>query len=556
MSPLRRRFPVAAVVALALTSAFLPGVLRAEPDAAAGEERAEQAVLQAAASAPRLRALLVRMPKGADLHMHLSGAVYAETFLAEAKKDLLCADPKSRALVSSVGTTRSLPPQAVCPQGAVPVEQAFADQALYDALIDSFSMRTFVPVSGTSGHDQFFATFDRYDPTHSAGARHGGEWVDEVATRAAAQNEQYLEIMHTPDLSGVFAMAHDLTWPEQPGRTDERGEDISGTTDTELAQLRQRVMASAAFRQTVTADQAEFARLLRERREREHCDAATPAPGCAVEVHFLFQVLRALPTPSVFVQTLLAFEVAEQERAKGPDATVVGLNFVQPEDWRMSMAEYTRGMRIIAYLHGIYPQVHISLHAGELAAGMVPPEGLRFHIRQAVELAHAERIGHGVDLPFEDDADGLLHEMAERHIMTEINLTSNDVILNVKGPDHPLSMYRAAGVPVALSTDDEGVSRIDLTHEFVRAVLEQHADYRGLKRMVRTSLEHSFLPGASLWRATDDFSEPVAACAGVAAGTSTPRTACAEFLRGSRRATQQWELERRLLAFEHSMPPR
>ena len=35
-----------------------------------------------------------------------------------------------------------------------------ADQALYDKLIDSFSMRSFVPTSEWSGHDQFFATFD------------------------------------------------------------------------------------------------------------------------------------------------------------------------------------------------------------------------------------------------------------------------------------------------------------------------------------------------------------------------------------------------------------
>ena len=35
-----------------------------------------------------------------------------------------------------------------------------------------------------------------------------------------------------------------------------------------------------------------------------------------------------------------------------------------------------------------------------------------------------------------------------------------------------LRRYRAAQVPVALSTDDEGVSRIDLTHEYVRAALD------------------------------------------------------------------------------------
>ena len=82
--------------------------------------------------------------------------------------------------------------------------------------------------------------------------------------------------------------------------------------------------------------------------------------------------------------------------------------------------------------------------------------------------------------------------------MTEINLTSNDVILGVEKQWHPLPIYRAAGVPVALFTDDEGVSRINITHEYTRAVLDFGLSYLDLKKMARTSLEHSFLPGPSL----------------------------------------------------------
>ena len=87
--------------------------------------------------------------------------------------------------------------------------------------------------------------------------------------------------------------------------------------------------------------------------------------------------------------------------------------------------------------------------------------------------------------------------------MVEINLTSNDVILGVSGKDHPLPLYRKYGVPVALSTDDEGVSRIDMTHEYVRAAETYGLSYSDLKQMVRTSFEHSFLPGASLWSAKE-----------------------------------------------------
>src|ERR1700761_885567 len=59
-----------------------------------GEVRASR-VLEAAKKAgnPELYALLKTMPKGADLHMHLSGAIYAETFIEEAARDGLCATP-------------------------------------------------------------------------------------------------------------------------------------------------------------------------------------------------------------------------------------------------------------------------------------------------------------------------------------------------------------------------------------------------------------------------------------------------------------------------------
>ena len=60
--------------------------------------------------------------------------------------------------------------------------------------------------------------------------------------------------------------------------------------------------------------------------------------------------------------------------------------------------------------------------------------------------------------------------MADKGVLVEINPTSNAGILGVTGKHHPFATYRSYGVPVALSTDDEGVSRIDLTHEYVRAV--------------------------------------------------------------------------------------
>jgi adenosine deaminase len=136
----------------------------------------------------------------------------------------------------------------------------------------------------------------------------------------------------------------------------------------------------------------------------------------------------------------------------------------------------------------------------------------------------------------------------------EINLTSNDLILGVSGKDHPFLIYRKFGVPVALSTDDEGVSRINLTHEFVRAVQTYDLHYADLKQMVRESIEHAFLPGDSLWNAPEAFSRPASACSQDQVGAEKPSERCAAFLQQSEKAQAQWELERRFRAFESSFP--
>ncbi len=497
-----------------------------------------------------LHAFLRRMPKGADLHMHLSGAVYAETFLADARADLLCIDPRTLSLSKNIGTTKSIPAQPVCAEGDVSVESAFKDQHLYNSLVDSFSMRSFVPSAGVSGHDQFFATFARFGGIDKA---HLGEWLDEVSTRAAAQNEQYLEIMHDPPHPSAVRLASEIGWPHPAqANLSPAFQNVEGSTPQELSLLREKLLAGG-LRDDVALDRRALATALDSRSAIEHCGQPNATAACSVEIRFLFQVLRSNEPQLFFAQTLLAFEVAAAEAAT-PHPIVVGLNLVQPEDDFLAMSEYMRQMRMLDYLHTIYPQVHISLHAGELAPGLVPPSGLRFHIREAVDLGHAERIGHGVDVMYEDDPQALLKQMAERHVMVEINLTSNDVILGVSLNRHSLPAYRAFGVPTALSTDDEGVSRIDLTHEYARAATDFNLGYLDLKKMARTSLEHSFLPGLSLWGSPDLFTRVNPACTAQTVGSDAPSPRCTEFLHSSQKAAQQWQLEHRFAAFESARP--
>ena len=204
-------------------------------------------------------------------------------------------------------------------------------------------------------------------------------------------------------------------------------------------------------------------------------------------VRYISQVLRAGPPEEVFAQILAGFELSTNE------PRVVSFNLVQPEDDPVAVRDFSLHMSMIDFLRPLYPRTQITLHAGEITNGLVPPEVLRFHIRDSIQRGHATRIGHGVDVMQENDPYGLLREMATRKILVEIALSSNDLILGVNGVHHPLRTYLQYGVPVALVTDDYGVSRSSHTLEWLKAVQDQELDYLTIKRIVRDSIEYAFV---------------------------------------------------------------
>ena len=139
----------AAIFLTALTVAVAP----AQDDQTSGAERTAQALERIRAEPLALRDFLKRMPKGADLHNHLDGAVYAETFIRVGADDQLCIDTVAKAFSKSQPIKSGAEPEPVCEEGDVPATEAFKNQALYDGLIDSFSMRGFVASEAVTGHD-------------------------------------------------------------------------------------------------------------------------------------------------------------------------------------------------------------------------------------------------------------------------------------------------------------------------------------------------------------------------------------------------------------------
>jgi adenosine deaminase len=215
------------------------------------------------------------------------------------------------------------------------------------------------------------------------------------------------------------------------------------------------------------------------------------------------------------------------------------------------MQNFSLHMQMLKFLRPFYPRAKVTLHAGELAPGLVPPDGLKFHIRESVMVAGAQRIGHGVDIMHETEPFELLKEMARRNVLVEICLSSNDLILGISGANHPLATYLEYGVPVALATDDEGVARSELSREFLKAAEEQGLGYPQLKTMARNSLQYAFIAGESLWSDGRKF-VPIAQCARDVEDMKLTSNSCRQFIAANEKARLQWQLEEDFNAFERS----
>jgi adenosine deaminase CECR1 len=130
-----------------------------------------------------------------------------------------------------------------------------------------------------------------------------------------------------------------------------------------------------------------------------------------------------------------------------------------------------------------YHNVRLSIHAGEV-------DEPNHHIRDTL-LIGADRIGHGVNLISDNE---LMRQMRYGPYLVEINLISNLLLEYVDDySQHPFPEYLRLGIPVALSTDDRGMWDSNLTDEFFVAVKEFNLSWDELKTLSQNSLKYSFV---------------------------------------------------------------
>ncbi|MFJ9687829.1 adenosine deaminase [Streptomyces bacillaris] len=458
----------------------------------------------------RLKGFFTALPKGADLHNHLSGAVTTEYLIQLAGENGLCIDATDTAV------------QPPCGPGTRPAADARTDAEFRQRIVRAWSMQDFP--ADRSGHDHFFDTFGKFGEA----TRDRGKLLADVADTVVAQNQFYLETLVTPASDSARKLAESVGY------------------DADLAAFHRKLVAGGKLDKVVAEAVREADAADAQFREAARCDTRRPAPGCRLPVRWISQVSRGSSPERVFTQMAVGLRLAER------DPRFVAVNLVQPEDGESALRNYSLQMRMLQYLRTQYPDVRLTLHAGELTPGLVKPEDLTFHIREAVLVAGAERIGHGVDLVHEDDWRGLARTMAERRVAVEVPFSSNKQILGVAGDDHPFDTYRRYGVPVVLATDDPGVSRIDISHEYQYARETYGLGYPELKDLARASLEYAFVDGAGLWATGPGRTayRPVRVCAGSRPGFAPPAPACARHLEENPKAAIQWRQEAAFAGFE------
>ncbi len=438
----------------------------AQPAAASSDEEATaryyDSIIGAAEPKARpdvaaLNQFFTLMPKGGDIHHHYSGAIYAETFLDWIDKDGYWINSQSLKMEK----TRSAK--------SLTIDQLRSNQALYRRLLSTWSDKDF----DNHHHDepppdvQFFTTFSYFG---WLAWRHTSDGLRKLKARALQQNVQYLETM----LSAVYYSRSDpdldkKLWDLQTEKNESR-------TLAVLAKHARSFDADPELAKTVTR----FVDDLAKNHDGIDDDRFT--------MRYQTYVFRGRSPSVVFAGLYAGFLAA------GRSDLLVGVNIVGPENGFVAIRDYWLHMEMFRWLRTKFPDVHVAMHAGELTLGMVRPEDLTSHISDAVRIAGAERIGHGVDIVYESDSPALLREMVDRQIAVEINLTSNEFILGVSGAEHPLTVYLRHDVPVVISSDDPGVSRNDLASQYTLLATRYGVSYADIKKLVANSIRYSFLP--------------------------------------------------------------
>ncbi|MGY8796661.1 MAG: adenosine deaminase family protein, partial [Woeseiales bacterium] len=218
--------------------------------------------------------------------------------------------------------------------------------------------------------------------------------------------------------------------------------------------------------------------------------AQQDAKDTGVMVRFQIAVLRFLPSAEDSLRTAYKFVHDNAE-------DFVAINFVGRED--NDKGYPLRFLPTLRELRRQYSGVNLSIHAGEV-------DEPNRHVADTLLLG-ADRIGHGLNLISDDET---MRDMRHGPYLVEINLISNMLLGYVSEySQHPFPEYLRTGIPVALSTDDRGMWDSTMTDEFFVAVKEFNLSWDEIKSLSQNSLQYAFVPDAAKRDLLDGYADRI-----------------------------------------------
>ncbi|MBU3022635.1 adenosine deaminase [Aestuariibacter sp. A3R04] len=238
------------------------------------------------------------------------------------------------------------------------------------------------------------------------------------------------------------------------------------------------------------------------------------AKATGVTVKFQYALLRFLPNAEEQLATIYAF-------VDGHRKDYVGINMVGRED--NDKGHPLRFLPALRMLRHKYPAIPLAFHAGEV-------DEPNHHVRDTLLLG-ADRIGHGLNTITDPET---LLLMRHGPYLIEINLISNLLLEYVEDfQSHPFGEYLRLGIPVALSTDDRGMWGATLTDEFYVAVRAFNLSWTELRTLTENSIEYSFLAKpqkyalkSSLSASLDEFEDKAPQSNFISVSVPTDRFIC------------------------------
>jgi adenosine deaminase len=443
-----------------------------------------------------LEEFLNKFPK-CGLHSHLSGCVYAETFIELASKHDFLWDFAKQKFTKTEG------------EKTTPVSELVNDFQWYDHVKQLMSIENInnnkKATSSSQGHTRFYEVFPvfeevidcfRDDPVVLGSiikrAQKCNVIYNEIKTELLPHPklpEDYLKKFNCKDMTSALSYLEKSGWITTYVRSAKKILDEFDKVKPELENNDSRIR---------TASNGNYVK----KSSLSTTDFPLTDIRSPVVFRFINEFMRTQTNPNFFAHAAGAFELMRN------DPRVCSLDMVGPEHIVGSRLNFSQQVEMLKFLKenqeckGHIPK--LTMHAGELTNDLLDDTFGLNPISRLIDLG-VHRLGHCVAINSEPGgAEEICRRLKEADICVEVCLTTNLIILGVKGAKHPIGKFDEEGVSYTLNVDDEGVVRTNLTMEYQRGVLKHELDYLKLKNISRRGVHYSFTSGMSIYEKKND----------------------------------------------------